>query len=254
MVGARSAAMAFNRLLDADIDGAESAHEDAPYAGGPAFGAASRWGFVAVSALMFLFAARRAESAVLPAGAGGAGDRVLLFVHQAIHLVFAPGAGVRLGHRAGRGLDRDARLARSAHPLADRRRHVLDRRIRHHLLVPGLRIRLARRAVQPAAAFGIAGALVGCAALHVLMIACLLVLVLSFAPGLAEPGGRRAWSLALLIYEHSLVKADDLSRVNAAFFTMNGYVSVLFFLFWAADIFLHRDVCKLYATVFEDRV
>jgi 4-hydroxybenzoate polyprenyltransferase len=45
---------------------------------------------------------------------------------------------------------------------------------------------------------------------------------------------------ALLIYEHSLVKPDDFSRVNAAFFTMNGYVSVLFFLFWTADIFLLR--------------
>ena len=44
--------------------------------------------------------------------------------------------------------------------------------------------------------------------------------------------------LALLIYEHSLVKPDDLSRVNAAFFTMNGWVSVLFLIFWAADIFL----------------
>ena len=43
----------------------------------------------------------------------------------------------------------------------------------------------------------------------------------------------------MLLYEHSLVKAHDLSRVNAAFFTMNGYVSVIFFLFWAADIFLH---------------
>ena len=31
-------------------------------------------------------------------------------------------------------------------------------------------------------------------------------------------------------------KPNDLSRVDAAFFTMNGYVSVLFFLFWAADI------------------
>jgi 4-hydroxybenzoate polyprenyltransferase len=41
----------------------------------------------------------------------------------------------------------------------------------------------------------------------------------------------------LLLYEHSLVKADDLSKVNAAFFTVNGYVSVLFFLFWAADIY-----------------
>jgi len=45
---------------------------------------------------------------------------------------------------------------------------------------------------------------------------------------------------ALLIYEHALVKADDFSRVNAAFFTMNGWVSVAFFAFWAADIFLHR--------------
>ncbi len=43
--------------------------------------------------------------------------------------------------------------------------------------------------------------------------------------------------VALLIYEHSLVKPDDLSRVNAAFFTVNGYVSVLFFCFWACDIF-----------------
>jgi 4-hydroxybenzoate polyprenyltransferase len=41
----------------------------------------------------------------------------------------------------------------------------------------------------------------------------------------------------LLAYEHSLVKAGDLSRVDAAFFTVNGYVSVLFFLFWAADIY-----------------
>ena len=44
----------------------------------------------------------------------------------------------------------------------------------------------------------------------------------------------------LLAYEHSLVKPDDLSRVNAAFFTMNGWVSVLFFVFWAADVFLVR--------------
>jgi 4-hydroxybenzoate polyprenyltransferase len=41
-----------------------------------------------------------------------------------------------------------------------------------------------------------------------------------------------------LLYEHKLVKPDDLSRVDAAFFTMNGYVSVLFFLFWATDILI----------------
>ena len=42
----------------------------------------------------------------------------------------------------------------------------------------------------------------------------------------------------LLLWEHRLVKADDLSRVDAAFFTINGYVSVIFFLFWATDVFL----------------
>ena len=47
--------------------------------------------------------------------------------------------------------------------------------------------------------------------------------------------------LALLVYEHGLVKPNDFSRVNAAFFTVNGYVSVLFFVFWAADILLHRN-------------
>ena len=45
----------------------------------------------------------------------------------------------------------------------------------------------------------------------------------------------------LLVYEHGLVKPTDLSRVDAAFFTMNGWVSVLFFVFWAADIFLIRQ-------------
>lgn len=40
----------------------------------------------------------------------------------------------------------------------------------------------------------------------------------------------------LLVYEHSLVKSTDLSHVNTAFFAVNGYVSVLFFLFWSADL------------------
>ena len=41
---------------------------------------------------------------------------------------------------------------------------------------------------------------------------------------------------ALLAYEHSLVKPSDLRRVNAAFFTVNGFISILFFLTWAIDI------------------
>jgi 4-hydroxybenzoate polyprenyltransferase len=39
---------------------------------------------------------------------------------------------------------------------------------------------------------------------------------------------------ALLAYEHSLVKADDLSKLDAAFFAMNGYISMSFLLFWGA--------------------
>lgn len=41
-----------------------------------------------------------------------------------------------------------------------------------------------------------------------------------------------------LIYEHSLVKANDLSHINIAFFTMNGYVSLAFLLFSLLDIYL----------------
>ena len=86
-------------------------------------------------------------------------------------------------------------------------------------------------------ALGIAAALKVAKALHVLMVACLLALIYSLHMGALAVAGVAA-ILALLVYEHSLVKPNDLSRVNAAFFTMNGYVSVLFFLFWAADVFL----------------
>jgi 4-hydroxybenzoate polyprenyltransferase len=44
----------------------------------------------------------------------------------------------------------------------------------------------------------------------------------------------------LLVYEQSLVKHDDLSRVNAAFFTMNGLVSMAFLFFIAGDLLLAR--------------
>jgi 4-hydroxybenzoate polyprenyltransferase len=74
-------------------------------------------------------------------------------------------------------------------------------------------------------------------AMHILMVGCLLALVYALHLGALALAGVGA-VVGLLLYEHSLVKPDDLSRVNAAFFTMNGYVSVLFFLFWAADIFL----------------
>jgi 4-hydroxybenzoate polyprenyltransferase len=40
----------------------------------------------------------------------------------------------------------------------------------------------------------------------------------------------------ILLYEHRLVRADDLSRLDAAFFTMNGVISVSFFAFVLADV------------------
>ena len=81
--------------------------------------------------------------------------------------------------------------------------------------------------------FGIATALWISRTMHVLVVGLLGWLALSF--GLPWP----AWAgiavvAALLTYEHSLVKSDDLSKLDAAFFTVNGYISMLFLLFWGA--------------------
>jgi len=86
-------------------------------------------------------------------------------------------------------------------------------------------------------AFGIAKALHIAKLLHVLMIVSLLLLASQLHLGPLSLAGIGAVA-ALLLYEHGIVKPNDLSRVNAAFFTMNGWVSVLFFVFWAADILL----------------
>jgi 4-hydroxybenzoate polyprenyltransferase len=88
--------------------------------------------------------------------------------------------------------------------------------------------------------FGIAGSLWISRILHAGMIVCLVLLVRGFHLQSLSLAGIAAVA-ALLIWEHSIVRATDLSRVNAAFFTANGYVSVLFFFFWAADILLHRN-------------
>jgi 4-hydroxybenzoate polyprenyltransferase len=81
--------------------------------------------------------------------------------------------------------------------------------------------------------FGIARALLIARAMHVGVVVLLVWLAASFA--LPWP----AWVgigvvAALLGYEHSLVKADDLSKLDAAFFAVNGYISLLFLLFWGA--------------------
>jgi len=86
--------------------------------------------------------------------------------------------------------------------------------------------------------FGIPAALWVARAFHLIMVLLLVALLISFGLGMWAGLGVLA-VIVLLIYEHSLVRADDLSKLNAAFFTMNGVISVLFFVFVAADV-LHR--------------
>jgi len=81
--------------------------------------------------------------------------------------------------------------------------------------------------------FGIGRALWIARLMHVGVVLLLSWLAASF--GLPWP----AWAgiavvAGLLGYEHSLVRANDLSKLNAAFFTVNGYISILFLLFWGA--------------------
>jgi 4-hydroxybenzoate polyprenyltransferase len=44
----------------------------------------------------------------------------------------------------------------------------------------------------------------------------------------------------LLFYEHSIISPKDLRRMNAAFFTLNGVISVVFFMFIAADVLMRK--------------
>ena len=85
--------------------------------------------------------------------------------------------------------------------------------------------------------FGIASSLWLARAFHVLMLLLLIGLIISFGLGKLAVLGVAIVAL-LLAYEHSLVKTDDLSKLNAAFFTMNGIISVVFFCFLAGDLLL----------------
>ena len=86
---------------------------------------------------------------------------------------------------------------------------------------------------------GIRGALWVARSFHVVMVGFLIALLIVFAMGKLAAAGVGVVIL-LLLYEHSLVKINDLSKLNAAFFTMNGVISVLFFVFVAADLVLRK--------------
>ena len=74
--------------------------------------------------------------------------------------------------------------------------------------------------------------------MHVITVASLLSLGWTLDLSLVYFTGV-AIALLLLIYEHSLVKADDLSKVTVAFFNVNGYIAVTIFAFTAAAILMN---------------
>ena len=86
---------------------------------------------------------------------------------------------------------------------------------------------------------GIRGALTVARIFHVIMLFLLIALLITFALGKLAIAGVVAVGV-LLAYEHSLVSSNDLSKLNAAFFTMNGVIAVVFFFFMAADFLFKR--------------
>jgi 4-hydroxybenzoate polyprenyltransferase len=78
------------------------------------------------------------------------------------------------------------------------------------------------------ARFGVPAALVVSAALHLATVGALCATGLAARLGAIYFLGVAA-VLAILIYEHSIVRPSDLSRVDVAFFNLNGYVSVVYF-------------------------
>jgi len=236
MVAARSAAMAFNRLIDAEID-ARNPRTRMRHLPAGLLSRGFTWGFVVTASLLLFFAAFELNRLCLRLAPAALG---ILFFYSYTkrfttfsHLVL----GLCLG------------IAPAAAWIAVR--GSLDPRIL--LLTAAVTFWTAGFDViyscqdydfdceeglwSVPRVLGIAGALRAARLLHLLMVGSLLALVATLHLRALALAGVAA-IVALLIYEHSLVKAHDLSRVNAAFFTMNGYVSVLFFLFWAADIFL----------------
>ncbi len=234
MVGARSAAMAFNRILDADID-ARNPRTRLRHIPAGILSVRFAWGFVIVSALVFLLAARAlnplcfklAPVALAVVFFYSFTKRFTTFSH--LILGFSLGIAPAAAWIAVEGsLDPRILWLTAAVMFWTAGFDIIYSCQDYEFDSQAGLFSLPRR-------FGMSGALWIARLFHVAMIACLLLLSVSFGLGALSWAGIGAIVL-LLLYEHRLVKADDLSRVDAAFFTVNGYVSVLFFLFWAADI------------------
>lgn len=238
MVSARSAAMAFNRLLDSRID-ARNRRTAMRHLPAGILSARFAWGFTFASCLVFLLAARQLGTLCLALGPVALGilffysfaKRFTMFSH--LILGFCLGMAPAAAWIAMRG-SLDARILwlTAAVMFWTAGFDVIYACQDYDFDCEEGLFSIPRQ-------FGIAGALRIARGLHVCMILSLLALVFSFHLAALSFAGIGV-VVALLVYEHGLVKAHDLSRVDAAFFTVNGYVSLLFFAFWAADILLHK--------------
>ena len=236
MVAARSVAMAFNRVLDAGLD-ARNPRTKVRHLPAGLLSRGFAWGFILFWSVVFLYAAR--ELNPLCFKLAPLALAVLMFYSftkrftSLSHLIlgFCLGIAPAAAWIAIRG-SLDARILwlTAAVTLWTAGFDIIYSCQDYEFDKEAGLFSLPRR-------FGIAGALWISRGLHAITWVCLLALRRAFGLGDIALGGNAA-ILLLLVWEQSLVKADDLSRVDAAFFTMNGYVSVIFFVFWASDIFL----------------
>jgi 4-hydroxybenzoate polyprenyltransferase len=238
MVSARSAAMAFNRLADASIDAANPRTSVRALPAGhltPTFVAT----FVVISCALFVLAASQLNRLTLLLSPVALAV-VLLYSYSKrftrwshLFLGFALGIAPAASWIAVRGsLDPRILLLTAAvtfwvggfdviYACQD---YDFDRSSGLHSIPRH---------------FGIKAALWVARIFHVLMLALLVALIVTFGLGSLAIIGVVAVAL-LLAYEHSLVRANDLSKLNAAFFTMNGIISLVFFGFIAGDVLLRH--------------
>ncbi len=238
MVGARSCAMAFNRLIDARWDAANPRTRTRAIPAGlltPAFVAA----FAAVSAAVLAIAAWQLNPLCLMLSPVALG--IVCFYSYTkrftawSHLVLGLSLGIAPAAAwiAVRGSLDPAILLLTAAVM---------------LWTAGFDIIYACQDVDFDRStglysipnrWGVPRALGISTAMHAVMMIPLAALALHFHLGWIAALGL-AIVAALLIYEHSLVKPGDLSRVSPAFFNVNAWISLLFFAFWSADIFWRR--------------
>ena len=238
MVSARSAAMAFNRLADAAMDAANPRTQTrALPAGTLTRGFVST--FVVVSCAVFVLAASQLNRMTL-ALSPVALAIVLLYSYTKrftrwSHLVLGLALGIAPAAAwiaVRDSLDPRILLLTAAvtfwvggfDVLYSCQDHESDQRNGLHSIPCYI---------------GIPAALWVARLFHVLMLLLLISLVMVFGLGKLAVMGVVVVAL-LLTYEHTLVSAHDLSRLNAAFFTMNGVISVVFFFFIAGDVLLAK--------------